>query len=176
MKQLTAALMLVLLLSFSSAPAWTEDKTGWTTDEADWTTDKAGLSGAGWSVARDGARDGQFTLGLLAPLGESGKTIKTGTPEEAGQSRKNSEPKAGLAADISKFALRRIAEIQGLPYRFIQSPREMADYPLIIMASAPSNAQLDTVWREALYNYVENGGVLFVPGRAGSELHPLLGI
>lgn len=78
--------------------------------------------------------------------------------------------------EISRFTLRRIAEIQGLPYRFIESPEAMARYPLIILAQAPSNRELDTRWQEALYGYVEDGGVLFVPGKPGSELFSLLGI
>ncbi|MCF7914340.1 MAG: polysaccharide deacetylase family protein [Spirochaetaceae bacterium] len=158
MKPLIASVIIVLLFGFSPAPGWSEDKTSWTTDEA-YKAAEAGVAGTG---------DGQFTLGLLAPLGEIAETGATGATGEA--------KAAGQAADIPKFALRRIAEIQGLPYRFIQSPREMNHYPLIIMASAPSNAQLDAGWREALYNYVEDGGVLFVPGKAGSELYPLLGI
>ncbi len=114
--------------------------------------------------AVDAAReDGQFRLGLLEPL--SGARVEAGS-------------RSAEAAEIAKIALQRIAEIQGIPYRFIDNPNPQVlnQYPLIVMAQAPSNADLDAAWREALYSYVEDGGVLFVPGKPGSELFPLLGI
>ena len=116
--------------------------------------------------AVDAAREeGQFKLGLLEPL-----SITRG---EAGENSATAE-----AAEIARFALQRIAEIQGIPYRLIldPNPQVLNQYPLIVMAQAPSNADLDAAWREALYSYVEDGGVLFVPGKPGSELFPLLGM
>ncbi|MGC9312985.1 MAG: polysaccharide deacetylase family protein [Sediminispirochaetaceae bacterium] len=100
----------------------------------------------------------QFRLGLLAPLSSA-----------EGEGREE-------AAAIAGFALRRIPEIQGIPYTVIDAPDELLEYPLVIAAEAPSNRDLDPEWREALYRYVEEGGILFLPGRSGSELFPLLGV
>lgn len=107
----------------------------------------------------------QFKLGLLRPL--SG--IQSADAAD-GESTESTE------AAIDEFALQRIADIQGIPYSFISTPHALDRYPLIVMAQAPSNAELDAAWREALYSYVENGGVLFIPGKPGSELFPLLGM
>jgi len=107
-----------------------------------------------------------FELGVLAPL-SLGKSPDTAGGEHSGSVE---------AAAIAKFALQRIADIQGIPYSLISTPQALNRYPLIVMARAPSNAELDATWREALYSYVEDGGVLFVPGKPGSELYPLLGL
>lgn len=118
--------------------------------------------------------EGQFKLGLLEPL-----SMASGSEEERSDSAAAGEISAPAeAAAIAEFALQRIAEIQGIPYRFIDTTNQQVlnQYPLIVMAQAPSNAALDAAWREALYSYVEDGGVLFVPGNPGSELFPLLGL
>src|SRR6056297_325629 len=107
-----------------------------------------------------------FELGVLAPL-SLGKSPDTAGGEHSGSVE---------AAAIAKFALQRIADIQGIPYSLISTPQALNRYPLIVMARAPSNAELDATWREALYSYVEDGGVLFVPGKPVSELYPLLGL
>jgi len=119
-------------------------------------------------------RESEFKLGLLAPLSGDREVREDQTADAAdGETSGPAE-----AAAIARFALQRIAEIQGIPYHFIDRPDPQAlnQYPLIVMASAPSNADLDAAWREALYSYVEDGGVLFVPGKPGSELFPLLGL
>lgn len=114
------------------------------------------LALAALAVAGAGGPNGakaEFRLALVPPLGERTE-----------------------AAAVSELALRRIAESQGLPHRFIDSPEELGGYPLAVLAEAPSNKDLDPRWTEALYAYVEEGGALLAPGRPGSELYPLLGI
>jgi peptidoglycan/xylan/chitin deacetylase (PgdA/CDA1 family) len=96
---------------------------------------------------------GGFSLGMINPIGE------------ATESR-----------SISRTALRRIAEIQGIPHTFIDNPGELEGYRAAVMAEAPSNAVLTPAWTEALYSFVEDGGVLLVPGLPGSDLFTLLGI
>lgn len=96
---------------------------------------------------------GEYTLALIPPIGNRSE-----------------------AKQIARTALRRIPEIQGIPYRFIEKPEELADYRAAVLAKAPSNAELTSEWTNALYSFVEHGGVLLSPGLPGSDLYSLLGI
>lgn len=96
---------------------------------------------------------GSYRLALVPPIGE-----------------------ASEAKEIAHTALRRIADIQGIPYDFISSPDRLSSYETAVLTLGPSNGELSSDWREALYAFVEDGGVLFVPGKPGSDLFPLLGI
>lgn len=77
---------------------------------------------------------------------------------------------------VQDRALERIAVGVGLPYAFVNSPDTLSRFPVVILAAGPGNANLDPVWREALYAYVEDGGVLVAPAIVGSDLYPLFGI
>ncbi len=96
---------------------------------------------------------GGFSLALISPIGEM------------------TESKS-----ISRTALKRIAEIQGIPHSFIDAPGALEGYRAAVMAEAPSNAVITPAWTDAIYSFVEDGGVLLVPGLPGSDLFSLLGI
>jgi len=85
-----------------------------------------------------------------------------------------------FASDASSFvhdrAVERIAGGLGLPYTFVDDPRALGRFPVVVLADGPGNADLDPAWREALYVYVEDGGVLVSPAIVGSDLYPLFGI
>jgi len=78
--------------------------------------------------------------------------------------------------DVPTLALKRIPEILGIPYGFAQRPEDLSHYSVVVLAAGPSNANLQPRWREALYRFVENGGILLSPGPVGSDLYPLFGI
>ena len=84
-------------------------------------------------------------------------------------------PDAGVSF-VHDRALERIASGIGLPYAFVEDADSLDRYPVVVLAEGPGNADLDPVWREALYAYVENGGVLVSPAIVGSNLYPLFGI
>ncbi len=73
-------------------------------------------------------------------------------------------------------ALERIASGIGLPYAFVEDPNALDRFAVVVLSEGPGNADLDPVWREALYAYVESGGVLVAPAIVGSDLYPLFGI
>lgn len=77
---------------------------------------------------------------------------------------------------VQDRAVERIAGGVGLPYAFVDDPRELDRFPVVVLAAGPGNADLDPAWREALYAYVEDGGVLVSPAIVGSDLFPLFGI
>jgi len=78
--------------------------------------------------------------------------------------------------DVPTLALKRIPEILGIPYGLAQRPEDLSHYPVAVLAAGPSNANLQPAWQEALYRFVEDGGVLLCPGPVGSDLYPLFGI
>lgn len=77
---------------------------------------------------------------------------------------------------VQDRAVERIAIGVGLPYTFVDDPDGLGRFPVVVLAAGPGNADLDPAWREALYAYVENGGVLVSPAIVGSDLYPLFGI
>ena len=101
-----------------------------------------------WSIPNT-----DFKLALIRPIGSQGEK-----------------------AAIDWTALRRIPEIMGIPHSEITAPGELRDYSAAILAAGPANNLLTSVWREALYSFVDKGGVLLIPGPVGSQLYPLMGI
>jgi peptidoglycan/xylan/chitin deacetylase (PgdA/CDA1 family) len=77
---------------------------------------------------------------------------------------------------VQNRALERVVSGVGLPYAVLDDPRSLGRFPVVILAAGPGNADLDPAWREALYAYVEDGGVLVSPAVVGSDLYPLFGI
>ncbi|MDA3951506.1 MAG: polysaccharide deacetylase family protein [Spirochaeta sp.] len=77
---------------------------------------------------------------------------------------------------VQDRALERIATGVGLPYTFVDDPAALDGFPVVVLAAGPGNSDLTPAWREALYAYVENGGVLVSPAIVGSDLYPLFGI
>jgi peptidoglycan/xylan/chitin deacetylase (PgdA/CDA1 family) len=115
------------------------------------------------SAAQTGTADGE------APVaGSPGGGFKLAVVEPVGEETE--------AKRIALGALTRIAEIQGVPYEVVGTPGGLSVFSAAALAKAPSNAELTPAWREALYSFVEEGGVLLVPGLPGSDLYSLLGI
>ncbi|HKJ85130.1 MAG TPA: polysaccharide deacetylase family protein [Spirochaetia bacterium] len=77
---------------------------------------------------------------------------------------------------VQDRAVERIAGGLGLPYAFLDDPQALDRFSVVVLAAGPGNADLDPAWREALYAYVEDGGVLVSPAIVGSDLYPLFGI
>ncbi len=100
-----------------------------------------------------GMPPGDYTLALIAPTGDSGEKDR-----------------------IAEDALRRIPEILGIPFSLVSDPADLDSFSTAVMTDGPANNSLNSAWENALYQFVDNGATLLVPGPVGSRLFPLLGI
>ncbi len=96
---------------------------------------------------------GDYSLALISPVGEKSEKAR-----------------------IDEHALRRIPEILGIPHSTVSAPEKLQDFDVAVMAAGPANNRLTAPWENALYQFVDDGGILLIPGPAGSRLYPLLGI
>jgi peptidoglycan/xylan/chitin deacetylase (PgdA/CDA1 family) len=95
------------------------------------------------------------------------------------------EPEWGVAvldlgsspdARQEQLALRDCLELLGIPYQETPSVKEATRRTLVLVGGIPSNTQLDPAEREALYSYVERGGVLLATQVQGNMFFPLFGL
>jgi len=81
-----------------------------------------------------------------------------------------------VSSKLEFLGLQRIFEIQGIPYRVINQTDELSSFPTIFTAGSMMDTNLDPNMSNALYNYVEGGGVLISAEKIGKQLYPLFGI
>jgi peptidoglycan/xylan/chitin deacetylase (PgdA/CDA1 family) len=77
---------------------------------------------------------------------------------------------------IEGRALRRCFDIMGIPYDRITDLSLLEEYKVIYTAGALRNSVVDSELVNALYDYVEMGGILVAAGEVGNKLYPLFGI
>jgi peptidoglycan/xylan/chitin deacetylase (PgdA/CDA1 family) len=75
-----------------------------------------------------------------------------------------------------QVALRECLELLGIPYLETKDVREAARRPLVFIGGIMLNTLLRPPEREALYSYVEEGGVLLATQVQGDMFFPLFGI
>ncbi len=73
-------------------------------------------------------------------------------------------------------ALRDALELMGIPYVETADVENAARRPLVLIGGIPSNTQLTPGQREALYGYVERGGILLATQVQGNKFFPLFGL
>jgi len=73
-------------------------------------------------------------------------------------------------------ALRDSLELMGIPYRATSSVKEASLRPLMLIGGLMLNTELSPSDREALYSYVERGGILLATQVQGNRFFPLFGI
>ena len=75
-----------------------------------------------------------------------------------------------------QLALRGCLELMGIPFLATTNVEEAARYPLVLTGGILQNTQLSPAQREALYAYVERGGVLLSSQVQGNQFFPLFGL
>ena len=75
-----------------------------------------------------------------------------------------------------QVALRDCLELIGIPYLATTDVQEAIRRPLVLIGGILLNTELSAPEREALYSYVEQGGVLLAAQVQGNEFFPLFGI
>jgi len=73
-------------------------------------------------------------------------------------------------------ALRDSLELMGIPYRATSSVNEASLRPLMLIGGLMLNTELSPSEREALYSYVERGGILLATQVQGNRFFPLFGL
>jgi peptidoglycan/xylan/chitin deacetylase (PgdA/CDA1 family) len=108
--------------------------------------------------------------------------VASGTFIQAGASPK---PEWGVAvlqvgsdleARHEQIALRDCLELMGIPFLATADVQEATRRPLVFIGGILLNTELSAPEREALYAYVEDGGVLLATQVQGNEFFPLFGI
>jgi peptidoglycan/xylan/chitin deacetylase (PgdA/CDA1 family) len=84
---------------------------------------------------------------------------------------------AGRQSDgVELLALRRIFSTLGIRAEVLTTAVPMDGYCVVFTAGTVSNADAGSGLSNALYDYVEAGGVLVYAGEAGSVMYPLFGV
>lgn len=63
-----------------------------------------------------------------------------------------------------------------IPRVRVTAPEDLRGFSTALIAGGFSNATLTPAWVDALYRYVEEGGILLAPSPVGSKLHTLFGV
>jgi peptidoglycan/xylan/chitin deacetylase (PgdA/CDA1 family) len=83
---------------------------------------------------------------------------------------------SSLEARHEQIALRDCLELMGIPFLPTSDVQEAMRRPLVFIGGILLNTELSAPEREALYAYVEHGGVLLATQVQGNEFFPLFGI
>lgn len=73
-------------------------------------------------------------------------------------------------------SMRRVFDIQGIPYKILEDAEEIFDYELAFISGPLNEKNIRSDIINTLYDYVEGGGVLFTSGEISKRLHPLFGV
>jgi peptidoglycan/xylan/chitin deacetylase (PgdA/CDA1 family) len=101
------------------------------------------------------------------------------------QARAESKPEWGVAmlevgssleARHEQVALRDCLDLMGIPFLQTADVQEATRRPLVFIGGILLNTEMGAPEREALYAYVEHGGVLLATQVQGNEFFPLFGI
>ena len=99
------------------------------------------------------------------------------TDEGSGQpARADAAAAAARSVELSVRTLRGMLDTFGIPYDMVAEPDELAAYQVAYLSGGFYNDVLEEGWSNALYGYVEDGGVLVAPSPVGSSLYPLFGV
>jgi peptidoglycan/xylan/chitin deacetylase (PgdA/CDA1 family) len=105
--------------------------------------------------------------GPLSPAGAPGPAQWGVSVLEVGSSRE---------AIQEQEALRDSLELMGIPYQATSSVEQAALRPLLLIGGLMLNTELSPSEREALYSFVERGGILLATQVQGNRFFPLFGI
>ncbi len=85
---------------------------------------------------------------------------------------------AGVSTDArqEQLAVRDCLELIGIPYAATTSVEQAVQRPLVVIAGVLTNSLFTPAEREALYAYVERGGVVLATQVEGNTFFPLFGI
>jgi len=84
---------------------------------------------------------------------------------------------SGQQADgVELLALRRIFSTLGIPVEVVSGAGALDGYGAVFTAGPLLNGRVASGLADALYGYVEAGGVLVSAGEAGSAMYPLFGV
>lgn len=79
-------------------------------------------------------------------------------------------------SQIEFIALRRIFDIQGIPYDVLEHPSQIVEYKTVFTAGSLLDKDTTPEVLNRLYDYVEGGGILVSAGQIGKRLYPLFGV
>jgi len=85
---------------------------------------------------------------------------------------------AGSSTDDAQeqVAVRDCLDLVGIPYTLTRSVEQAVERPLVVIAGVLTNSLFTAAEREALYAYVERGGVVLASQIQGNTFFPLFGI
>lgn len=137
------------------------------------------LTAVGLTVAGEPA-NAQATTARAAIIAPSRESTEEEAFETAQPRSETSQADAAAAAArssaLSVRTLRGLLDTFGIPFDEVTTQEELADYPVAYLSGGFYNDILETGWSNALYRYVERGGVLVAPSSIGSSLYPLFGV
>ena len=80
----------------------------------------------------------------------------------------------GYSAEFT--SMRRVFDIQGIPYTELEDIDEIFDYDTAFVSGPLIEKNIKAYILNILYDYVESGGTLFVSGEISKRLYPLFGV
>ena len=80
----------------------------------------------------------------------------------------------GYSAEFT--SMRRVFDIQGIPYKILEDAEEIFDYEVAYVSGALNEKNIKSDIINTLYDYVEGGGTLFTAGEISKRLFPLFGV
>ena len=80
----------------------------------------------------------------------------------------------GYSAEFT--AMRRIFDIQGIPYRILENIEDIFDYDVAYVSGPLIEKNIKSEIINTIYDYVEGGGTLFAAGQISRRLYPLFGV
>ena len=80
----------------------------------------------------------------------------------------------GYSAEFT--SMRRVFDIQGIPYKILEDAEDIFDYEVAYVSGALNEKNIKSDIINTLYDYVEGGGTLFTAGEISKRLFPLFGV
>ena len=80
----------------------------------------------------------------------------------------------GYSAEFT--SMRRVFDIQGIPYNILKDIEEIFDYDTAFISGPLIEKNIESYIINTLYDYVESGGTLFTSGEISKRLYPLFGV
>jgi peptidoglycan/xylan/chitin deacetylase (PgdA/CDA1 family) len=121
------------------------------------------------------AEPGPSRVALVGPSKEAASFENLGTPDTPASGTEAAQAAARSVA-LSVRTLTGVLDTFRIPFDIVTQPQDLADYPVAYLSGGFYNDVLEEGWSNALYRYVEDGGILVSPSPVGSSLYPLFGV
>jgi peptidoglycan/xylan/chitin deacetylase (PgdA/CDA1 family) len=119
----------------------------------------------------------QNTVAIVAPSASGASLENLRSAEDRFQGFSSTEAaEAAQSTALSVRTLKGILETFMIPYALVTEPEELRGFQLVYLSGGFYNSVLEEGWGNALFRFVEEGGVLVAPSGIGSTLYSLFGV